>query len=41
MAIDPVTPTTLYVATSEGVFQSTDGAESWEDFSGGLSPNTG
>src|SRR3989449_3553889 len=29
LAIDPLTPTTLYAGTSGGVFKSTDGGASW------------
>jgi photosystem II stability/assembly factor-like uncharacterized protein len=37
LAIDPVTPTTLYAGTGVGVFKSTDGAGSWQAASAGLS----
>jgi hypothetical protein len=37
LAIDPVTPTTLYVGGS-GVFKSTDGGASWRAFNTGLPP---
>jgi photosystem II stability/assembly factor-like uncharacterized protein len=38
LAIDPVTPTTVYSGTSGGgVFKSTDGGNSWSAFSAGLS----
>ena len=30
LAIDPVTPTTIYVTTNAGVIKSTDGGDSWE-----------
>jgi len=35
--IDPITPTTIYAATSNGVFKSTDGATSWSVLDTGLS----
>ena len=37
LAIDPVTPTTLYAATSGGgIFKSTDGATNWSQSNAGL-----
>jgi hypothetical protein len=36
IAIDPVTPTTLYVGTYFGVFKSTDGVGNWSQASTGL-----
>jgi len=36
LAIDPVTPATLYVGTAGGVFKSTDGGESWDVRNTGL-----
>src|SRR5439155_13478532 len=36
LAIDPVTPTTLYAGTRGGVFKSTDGGVSWSAFNTGL-----
>ena len=38
LAIDPTTPTTLYVGTPDGVFKSSDGAEHWTAVNTGL-PN--
>jgi photosystem II stability/assembly factor-like uncharacterized protein len=35
LAIDPLTPTTLYAGTNSGVYKSTDGGSSWNT-SGGL-----
>src|SRR5262249_51460449 len=35
LAIDPLTPTTLYAGTSDGVYKSTDGGTMWNT-SGGL-----
>ena len=29
IAIDPITPTTLYAGTGAGVFKSTNGGETW------------
>jgi hypothetical protein len=37
LAIDPTTPSTLYVGTEAGVFQSTNGDGSWSAASTGLS----
>ncbi|HKO45254.1 MAG TPA: SBBP repeat-containing protein [Pyrinomonadaceae bacterium] len=37
LAIDPVTPTTLYAGWSGGVFKSVDGGTSWASMSQGLS----
>lgn len=34
--VDPRSPDTVYVATEEGVFRTTDGGASWTDFSAGL-----
>jgi len=36
LAIDPVTPTTLYVSTSSGIFKSIDGGASWVLSNNGL-----
>ena len=36
LAIDPITPTTIYAGTTYGVFKSIDGGESWSDSSAGL-----
>lgn len=36
LAIDPVTPATLYAGTESGVFKSTDGGGSWSAFNAGL-----
>ena len=36
LAIDPTTPTTLYVGTATGVFKSTDGGGSWNPIGPGL-----
>lgn len=36
LAVDPVTPATLYAATSSGMFKSTDGAATWGSFHAGL-----
>lgn len=36
LAIDPVTPTTLYAGTPSGVYKSTDGGASWSAASSGL-----
>jgi hypothetical protein len=36
LAIDPVTPTTLYAGTFGGVFKSTDGGGSWQAMNIGL-----
>ena len=36
LAIDPHTPSTLYAATSGGVFQSTDSGASWSSVNAGL-----
>jgi len=41
LAIDPVTPTTLYAGTERnGVFKSTDGARSWSAANAGLPTST-
>ncbi len=37
LAIDPLTPTTLYAGTDSGVFKSTDGARTWQAMNTGLS----
>lgn len=36
IVIDPDPPNTVYVATEEGVFKSSDGGATWSDFSTGL-----
>src|SRR5262245_29524082 len=36
LALDPLTPTTLYVGTHGRVFKSTDGGSSWNAFTTGL-----
>jgi len=36
LAIDPLTPSTLYAGTSEGVFKSVDGGASWNAANAGL-----
>jgi hypothetical protein len=36
LAIDPVTPATLYAATGSGVFKSTNGGDSWSAVNTGL-----
>ena len=36
LAIDPVTPTTLYAGTGSGVFKSTNGGASWVAASSGM-----
>jgi photosystem II stability/assembly factor-like uncharacterized protein len=37
LAIDPLTPTTLYAGTQDGgVFKSTDGGEAWSGINTGL-----
>jgi hypothetical protein len=36
LAIDPVTPSTLYAATDIGIYKSTDGGENWSEFNTGL-----
>ncbi len=36
MAVDPVTPTTLYLVNSDGVLQSTDGGANWTAINMGL-----
>ena len=36
LAIDPVTPTTIYAGTDSGMFKSTDGAGSWSAANTGL-----
>src|SRR5205809_827340 len=36
LAVDPVTPATLYAGTRGGVFQSTDGGVSWSALNTGL-----
>jgi hypothetical protein len=36
LAIDPVTPATLYAGTIGGVFISTDGGETWSEVGAGL-----
>jgi photosystem II stability/assembly factor-like uncharacterized protein len=38
LAIDPVTPTTLYAGTPSGVFKSTDGGVSWSPAGSGIPP---
>ena len=35
LAIDPVTPSTLYAAADRGVFKSTNGASSWTPIGAG------
>jgi hypothetical protein len=37
LAIDPLTPSTLYAGTYGGVYQSTDGGGSWRAYNTGLS----
>ena len=37
LAIDPVTPTTLYAGTDGGVFKSTNGGGNWNAVNTGLS----
>ena len=34
--VDPLDPETAYVAAEEGVYRTTNGGETWEDFSAGL-----
>lgn len=36
LAIDPITPTTLYVGGNGGVFKSTDGGANWVEMNNGL-----
>ena len=36
LAIDPVTPTTLYAGTDDGVFKSTNGGGNWTPINNGL-----
>lgn len=36
LAIDPLRPATLYLATTTGVFVTDDGAASWQPFNAGL-----
>jgi photosystem II stability/assembly factor-like uncharacterized protein len=36
LAIDPIHPSTLYLGTSQGVFVSDDGADTWQPLSDGL-----
>src|SRR5262249_41922581 len=36
LVVDPVSPTTLYAATEEGVYRSADGGETWTAFNAGL-----
>ena len=36
LALDPVTPTTLYAGTGGGVFKSTDGGANWSAVNSGL-----
>ncbi len=36
IVIDPESPNTVYVATEEGMFQSSDKGETWKDFNNGL-----
>lgn len=40
LAIDPVTPATLYVGTSEGFYRSADGGGSWSTTEAGLGGST-
>ncbi len=35
LAIDPMTPTTIYAGTENGVFKSIDGGESWNSINNG------
>lgn len=37
VAIDPVSPETIYAATAYGIFKSTDGGKTWEEKNQGLS----
>ena len=37
LALDPLTPTTLYFGTSQGMFKTTDGGDSWFPINNGLS----
>jgi photosystem II stability/assembly factor-like uncharacterized protein len=36
LAIDPLTPTTLYAGTGHGIFRSVDGGTTWEEANAGL-----
>jgi uncharacterized repeat protein (TIGR01451 family) len=36
LAIDPVTPTTLYAGTTAGIYKSTNGGESWAEVRGDI-----
>jgi len=36
LAIDPSTPSTLYAATSSGVFKTVDGGDAWAPVNQGL-----
>jgi hypothetical protein len=36
--VDPVSPTTLYAATADGVYRSVDGGGTWTSFNAGLPP---
>src|SRR5262245_20300394 len=38
LAIDPITPSTLYVGTDQGVFRTMDGGATWISVSSGLPP---
>lgn len=42
IAMDPITPSTVYIGTSEGIFRSTTDPESWSSLNDGLTnPNIG
>ena len=42
LALDPLTPDTLYAGTDGGIFKTTDGGDSWRDISAGIEgPYTG
>ena len=41
LTIDPVTPTTLYAGTDDGVFKSTDGGENWRAVNTGIPNDAG
>ncbi len=41
LAIDPLTPNTLYAGLQTGLFKTTDGGESWEASGSGLNPALG
>ncbi len=38
LVVDPVSPTTLYAATADGVYRSVDGGGTWASFNAGLPP---